>query len=135
MAKHQVNLEFQIKSTDPHRSTSKAVAEIRAVSAEFQAAIAERVSGAKVRIRRGEGIPGLPELQQILLQVDWEAVRKGAEGAISGFLTTEFLNFVKNRIKLLQAKKVSAAPKAAPAKKPAAASKKKPAAAPRKKRK
>jgi len=123
MAKQRVSLEFQIKSTDPHRSTAKAVTEIRALSAEFQTTVTERLPGAKVQIRRAEGIPVLPELQNILLNVDWDVVRKGAESAVSAFLTTQFLNFLKNKIKGLQARKASAA-----AAKSAGAAKKKPAA-------
>jgi hypothetical protein len=113
MTKRQINLEFQVKSTDPHRSTSKAVTEIPALRVDLEAAVSHRLPGAKVRIRRAEGIPGIAELQHILLQIDWNAVEKGAEEAISGFLTTQFLTLLKNRIKLLQAKKV-----AGPAKRP-----------------
>lgn len=114
MTKRQINLEFQVKSTDPHRSTSKAVAEIRGLGADMEAAVSNRLPGAKVRIRRAEGIPGVAELQHVLLQIDWNAVQKGAETAISGFLTTQFLTLLKNRIKLLQTKKVTG-----PAKRPA----------------
>jgi hypothetical protein len=49
MTKRQINLEFQVKSTDPHRSTSKAVAAIRGLQADLEAAVSDRLPGAKVR--------------------------------------------------------------------------------------
>lgn len=133
--KQQISLEFQVKSTDPHRSTSKTIPEIRALSSDLQAAVSERLPGAKVRIRRVEGLPLLPELQHILLQVDWDAVRKGAESAASAFLTTEFLKTLKRRIHLLQAKRVAAPAKIAAAAKKSPAAKKKTGRPPRKKAK
>jgi hypothetical protein len=123
MARREINLEFQVQSTDPQRSSSKAVTEILKLSPELEAAISDRLPGATVRIRRAEGVPGLPELQHILLQIDWDAVRKGAEGAASGFVVTQFLNLLKTRIKLLYAKKVSAPAKAPATKKGSAAKK------------
>jgi hypothetical protein len=104
----RMRLEFEIQSLDPTRSTSQAVPEVAALAAELQSALQARFPGAKVRIERAEGLPLIPEIQHILLHIDWDVVRKAIETTAATFATTEFLTLVKTRLKNLSAKKVSA---------------------------
>jgi hypothetical protein len=106
-AKSTITVEFEIKSLDPTRSTSNAVLEVQNLEADLQSVVAKSFPTSNVRIRRAEGIPGLPELQHILLHIDWEAVAKGVEISIASFATTEFLTLIKNRVKNLSARQVS----------------------------
>lgn len=100
-------LEFEIRSLDPTRSVSKVVPDITRLSSEMESALGEKVQGVKVRIRRAEGVPGFPELQHILVHIDWDVLRKAAEGAVASFATTQFLTLIRNQIKNLGVRQVT----------------------------
>lgn len=99
-------VEFEIKSLDPTRSASKAVLEVQRLQAELQSVVAKKFPKSNVRISRGEGLPGIPELQHILLHIDWDVVIKAVETAIATFATTELLKLMKKRIKNVAVEKV-----------------------------
>jgi len=99
-------LRFEIKSIDPGRTTVNAVPEIERLSSELQAAVDGEFPGARLRIRRAEGIPVLRELQELILQIDWHAVTTGAETALGSFVATEFLKLVKSKIRNVFAKQI-----------------------------
>jgi hypothetical protein len=101
-----IKLTFQIKSLDKTRSTSSTVSEVKEISKSLEYALGKKFPAAKVRISRGEGIPGVPELQYILLHIDWELMRKSAEGALVTFATTQFLTLITTRVKNLLVKRV-----------------------------
>jgi hypothetical protein len=102
----ELTLRFEIKSLDPARPTVDAVPEIEKLSLELEAALGQLFPGISVKIRRAEGIPGLRELQELLLYVDWHAVKIGAETAIGTFATTEFLKLMKSKVRNVFAKRV-----------------------------
>ena len=99
-------LKFEIKSLDPSLATIESVPAAEALASDLQAIVAARYPGATVEIRRAEGIPGLREVQELLLHVDWHAVRAGAETAIGSFAATEFLKLMKAKLRNIFVKPV-----------------------------
>jgi hypothetical protein len=103
----RVRLEFQIESLDPSRPTTAAVRDVEALAADLQSSLRSQGWGdGTVTIARAEGLPLLPELQHILVNVDWDAVKKGIEGSVAGFATTQFLAMVRDRITNLRVRAV-----------------------------
>lgn len=99
MAKQVKVLEFDVKSTDRDRQTIEAVRETVKLSADLQTAVEKKYPGVKVKIKRAEGIPVHELVHHVLVWIDWHAVASGAEKALSGFATTEFLKMVKKRVR------------------------------------
>jgi hypothetical protein len=92
-------LKFEIKSLDPSQPTIESVPAAEDLSSALQAIVGVRFPGATVKIRRAEGLPGLREVQELLLYVDWHAVKTGMETAIGSFAATEFLKLMKDRLR------------------------------------
>lgn len=104
---NKVTLEFEIQSIDPTRSTSQAVPEVEALAVELQSTVSQQFPGARVRIARVEGLPLGPALHHILVSIDWDVVKKGAEQAAAAFAATQFLNLLKTRVQNVIGKKTS----------------------------
>lgn len=102
-----LTVKFEVRSLDPDRPIIEAVPQIEALSSELQANLATQFPGATVEIRRAQGIPGLPQLQEILLHIDWHATAHGAEEAAGAFLATQFLKLIKTKVRNVFAKQVS----------------------------
>ena len=107
----KIVLKFEIKSLDPSHPTIESVPAAEALASDLEGIVSVRFPGAKVTIRRAEGIPGLREVQELLLQVDWHAVKTGAETAAGSFAAAEFLKLIKERLRNLFVKPVSAGQK------------------------
>jgi hypothetical protein len=99
-------LRFEIKSLNPQIKTVEAVPDAQKLSPELEAAIAAAYPGVTVNIRRVEGIPGVREIQELLIHVDWHAVRSAAEGAAAAFITKEFLKLMKSKLRNIFVKPV-----------------------------
>lgn len=104
--KRESILKFEIKSLDPAKPTTGSVPAAEGLASELQAQLEKRYPGAAVTIRRAEGIPGVPEVQELLLHVDWHTVKTAAEGAIASFVTTEFLKLMKTKLRNVFVKRV-----------------------------
>lgn len=107
-------LEFEIKSLDATRSVEVALPQVLALEPDLQRLVAAKFPGARVTLRRAEGLPYLPDVQHVLLQIDWDVVRRGAEQAAATFAVTEFLKLLKSGVQNLFVKKVPA-PRETPA--------------------
>jgi hypothetical protein len=101
-----VRLEFEIESLDSTRPTEEAVPDVTALAGDLQAAVANQFPGAQVRIARAEGLPLAPAIQHILVNIDWDVVKKGIEQAAASFATTQLLTLIKTKINNLSAKSV-----------------------------
>jgi hypothetical protein len=99
-------LEFEIKSLDATRSVEVALPQVLALEPDLQRLVAAKFPGVKVSLRRAEGLPYLPDIQHVLLQIDWDVVRRGAEQAAATFAATEFLKLLKIGVQNLFAKKI-----------------------------
>ena len=123
MAKAQkLELKFEIKSLNKSRKTMDYIPEAKALQGELEKAIAEQYPGAKVTIRRDEGIPIAPLVQHLIVSIDWHAVMSGIEKGVATFATSQLLTMIKDKVHDLSAKPIPAAPEAAskaPAKKAA----------------
>jgi hypothetical protein len=95
----KIVLKFEIKSLDPSKPTLASVPAAEDLTSSLQTIVGARFPGATVEIRRAEGIPGLREVQELLLHVDWHAVKTGAETAVGSFAATEFLKLMKDRLR------------------------------------
>jgi hypothetical protein len=94
----KLTLRFEIKSLD-ERKTVDAVPEIANLAPELAVAIASQYPGTTAEILRVEGLPVVPEIQELLLRIDWHAVASGTEQAISAFATTQFLKLMKQNFR------------------------------------
>jgi hypothetical protein len=102
----QTVVKFEIKSLDPSLATIESVPAAETLASDLQAIVAARYPGTTVEIRRAEGIPGLREIQELLLYVDWHAVKTGAETAVGSFAAMEFLKLMKDRLRNIFVKPV-----------------------------
>jgi hypothetical protein len=113
-----VILEFRIESLDAQVSTSQLARDIIKASPDFGA----RVKIPHLKVKRGESLPFLPEIQTLLLHVDWASVGKEvletAGKAGIGWLVKEYLDWVKEAYPnaSVESKDQSAPPSEAPAK-------------------
>lgn len=94
-------VRLEVKSLDSTRTVADAMEEIEKLSPELQAFIEARFPGVHITVSRVEGIPFGPEIQHLMLQIDWHAVAKGAEGAAGGFVAKEALQFLKEKVRNL----------------------------------
>src|ERR1700722_7387148 len=104
--KQDAVIEFKVRSLDPSKTADEIVAEILELTGPLGSKVATRYKGAKVDLHRKEGVPFLPALQHVLLNVDWHVVLKGAEYAISSFAVGEFLKMVKRKVRNAQVEPV-----------------------------
>jgi hypothetical protein len=125
-------IEFKVRSLDPSKTADEIVAEILELTGPLGSKVATRYKGAKVDLHRAEGVPFLPELQHILLNIDWDVIRKGAEYAISSFAVGEFLKMVKGKVRNAQVETVDEGVTKTPPKKISAGQSKPPAVKPKK---
>jgi hypothetical protein len=95
----RVTLRFEIQSVDPGRPTISVVPEAEDLSSALEEILKEHYPGAAVTIRRAEGIPGVRELQELLLHVDWHLLKTTTETAVASFATTEFLKLMKEKLR------------------------------------
>jgi hypothetical protein len=127
----KLELKFEVKSLNKSRKTIEYINDAQALSGELEKALAEQLPGAKVTIRREEGIPIAPIIQHLIVNIDWHAVVSGIEKGVATFATAQVLTVLKEKLQNLSAKPIPAASVAAskgPAKKAAkTASKKTPA--------
>jgi hypothetical protein len=90
-----VILKFRIESLDAQVSTLQLARNIIKASPAF----GKRVKIPTVKVKRGESLPSLPEIQSLLMQVDWasvgQAVLETAGKAGIGWLVKEYLDWVK----------------------------------------
>jgi hypothetical protein len=101
-------LKFEIKSLDSSQPTIESVPAAEGLSSALQVIVGARFPGATVKIRRAEGIPGLREVQELLLHVDWHAVKTGVETTIGSFVAKEFLKLMKAKLRNVFVKPVPA---------------------------
>jgi hypothetical protein len=102
-------LKFEMKSLDPSQPTIEFVPAAEDLTSALQVIVGARFPGAMVKIRRAEGIPGAREIQELLLYVDWHAVKTGVETAVGGFAATEFLKLMKSGLRNVFVKPLPAA--------------------------
>jgi hypothetical protein len=103
-------LEFEIKSLDATRSVEVALPQVLELERDLQRRVTAKFPGAKVTLCRAEGLPYLPDIQHLLVHIDWDVLQHGAEQAAAGFAATEFLKLLKRGVQNLFAKRVPAPP-------------------------